>query len=57
MFHMGIDAAMAVRITDGTKSFQNGHLDTSIIVIRTSGLSSTLKSKFRPLLLKQEVLS
>jgi hypothetical protein len=29
MFHMGIDAAMAMRIADGTKSFQDGHLDTS----------------------------
>jgi hypothetical protein len=33
MLHMGIDAAMAMRIADGTKSFQDRHLDTSIIVI------------------------
>jgi hypothetical protein len=33
MLHMSIDAAMAVRITDRTKSFQDRHLDTPIIVI------------------------
>jgi hypothetical protein len=33
VLHMSIDAAMAMRITDRTKSFQDRHVDTSVIVI------------------------
>jgi hypothetical protein len=52
VFDTRIDTAMAMRIADRAKSFQDGHLDTSVIVIRINGSLLTMGSKFTSLFLK-----